>query len=85
MPVFDTANRTHSFTRNPKVARGIQKGWVIVAYCDDETMYGGSYTRAVGFASFNPGGSGYIAFRLKRDAKAAMAEAIADGILKVVA
>jgi|WetSurMetagenome_2_1015567.scaffolds.fasta_scaffold576077_1 hypothetical protein len=82
MSIFQTTNHNGvSFTRAPFVGRNPHnRGWVINAYSNDADLYNGRYIFAVGFADQVNGG--HIAFRLKRDAVAAMREAIALGILK---
>jgi hypothetical protein len=74
-----------NFSRAPYVSKQAPYGWVIVAHSDDETLYNGQYTKIVGAADYVAAHGGrWIGWRLKRDAKAAMAEAISLGILKEV-
>lgn len=79
MAVFQTT-RSNGDTFNlrpfPSKARP-GKGWFISAY--HATNYGGHNVSVVGWADSVPGG--VIAFRLKRDAVAAINEGLALGIL----
>lgn len=82
MSFFQTSRQSDNkvFNRNPSVGRNpYGKGWVINAR--HESDYMGQYVMAVGFADALP--DGRIAFRLKRDASAAMGEAIKLGILRL--
>lgn len=86
MSVFKTVANIRgeniTFTRAPAVRKShVGKGWVIVALSDDESLYNGQYAKVVGYAGDAPN-NGCIAFRLKRDAVAAMNEAISLGILQ---
>lgn len=69
-----------TFTSWPALSQtGIHKGWVITAHSDDPTLYDGQYVRAVGFCYINAQGN--YGWRRKRDAKAALLSAIAEGRL----
>jgi len=88
MSVFKTSHLVNgqviTFAANPYVSRDIaSRGWLISAH-SLTGEYGGHYVRYIGWADEVPG-IGPRAFRTKRDAKAAMAEAISLGILKVAA
>ena len=72
-----------NFGRAPYVSKESPYGWVIIAHSDDTSLYGGHYTKIIGAADYVAAHGGrWIGYRLKRDAKAAMAEALSLGILK---
>jgi len=82
MSVFKTLDHNGVlFQRDPSVTQiAGTKGWVIKAHSNDESLYGGQYVRVIGWADEHAGAR-MIGFRLKRDAKAAMREAVNLGIL----
>ena len=84
MSVFTTSRHDGvTFSRAPYVSKESPYGWVIIAHSDDTSLYGGHYTKIIGAADYVAAHGGrWIGYRLKRDAKAAMAEALALGILK---
>lgn len=89
MAVFITSqqssNGVRTFTRDPKVAKA-PIGYVINAHCDDATIFAGRYVAPVGFADdLGPGKGGKKGWKLRRDAVAAMQEAISLGILQELA
>jgi len=83
MAIFKTTNHKGiTFTRDARVVRNpYNKGWVIEAFSNDADLYAGRYVKSVGFADETTT-RGNIAFKYKRDAIAAMKEAIGLGILK---
>ncbi len=83
MSVFITSSaKGETFTRAAYVSRAPYqpRGWAIFAYSDDTSLYGGSYIKDVGYADTLTVGT-KVPFRLKRDATAALREAVALGIL----
>lgn len=67
------------FSVNPRPVKARPgKGWAILAFCDDATIYGGHYTKIVGWAG--DAANGHIAFRLKRDAAEAIAIGLSAGV-----
>lgn len=78
---FKIDGKPVTFNRKAKVAKSqFLKGWVIQANEETGTFYNGNYVRNVGWLD-DLGNDGKLPFHLKRDAEAALANAVNLGIL----
>ena len=80
MKLYLTNHKGVRFTRDPYVANGLNKGWVVMAYSDDKTLYNGRYVMPVGYDSQG------MPFKTRKLARAALNNnlAINGGVLKEV-
>lgn len=77
MTAFKLTNyKGDKFNVNPQPVRHMTGGWAIQCHSADRSLYSGNYVMNVGFAD----GANYT-FKRKRDAVAAIKEALESGIL----